>query len=155
MGMDIFGKKPKNKEGEYFRNNVWWWHPLWDYCQEVAPEIINDKNSGHNNDGWGLCDRLSLQLAVKLTSLLESGEVAEYAKIFNDEKSKIPDEKCSTCGGTGKRLPPPKIGPGKIMCNGCNGKGTHKPIGSWYSFEESNVKEFVNFLKNCGGFKIC
>ena len=38
MGMDVIGLKPTSKEGEYFRNNVWWWGPLADYCMEVAPD---------------------------------------------------------------------------------------------------------------------
>ncbi|QOR55575.1 MAG: hypothetical protein UMS36scaffold28_65 [Phage 59_13] len=29
MGMDVYGVKPKSKQGEYFRNNVWSWRPLW------------------------------------------------------------------------------------------------------------------------------
>jgi hypothetical protein len=25
MGMDVYGNKPKNKTGKYFRNNLRWW----------------------------------------------------------------------------------------------------------------------------------
>ena len=39
MGMDVYGRKPKNETGEYFRRNVWGWHPLWEYCCEANPEI--------------------------------------------------------------------------------------------------------------------
>ena len=27
MGMDVYGRNRCSKEGEYFRNNVWWWRP--------------------------------------------------------------------------------------------------------------------------------
>jgi hypothetical protein len=44
MGMDVFGKAPTRKVGEYFRSNVWYWHPLWHYCEEIAPDIIPSDN---------------------------------------------------------------------------------------------------------------
>ena len=31
MGMDVYGRRPKSERGEYFRNNIWWWHPLADF----------------------------------------------------------------------------------------------------------------------------
>ena len=54
MGMDVYGRNPTTKQGEYFRNNVWWWHPLADYCTSVAPDITAQCNSWHHNDGDGL-----------------------------------------------------------------------------------------------------
>ena len=29
-------------KGIYFRNNCWWWRPLWNYCYHVADDIISD-----------------------------------------------------------------------------------------------------------------
>jgi hypothetical protein len=28
MGFDVYGKAPTAREGEYFRRNIWGWHPL-------------------------------------------------------------------------------------------------------------------------------
>jgi hypothetical protein len=36
MGMDVYGKAPTVEEGKYFRNNLWWWRPLWTYVEEVV-----------------------------------------------------------------------------------------------------------------------
>ena len=44
MGMDVYGKKPKGEKGDYFRNNVWWWRPLWQYCASSAPELIDEEH---------------------------------------------------------------------------------------------------------------
>lgn len=41
MGMDVFGRAPTSEMGKYFGNNIRWWHPLADYCKEVAPEIAS------------------------------------------------------------------------------------------------------------------
>ena len=30
----------EDNPGVYFRNNVWWWRPLWNYCYAVAEDII-------------------------------------------------------------------------------------------------------------------
>ena len=28
--------------GYYFRNNVWWWRPLWNYCYAVAEDLLEN-----------------------------------------------------------------------------------------------------------------
>lgn len=53
MGMDVFGQSPISERGEYFRNSVWWWHPLWEYCERLAPDLIPHDNPGHYNDEIG------------------------------------------------------------------------------------------------------
>ena len=42
--------------GVYFRNNCWWWRPLWNYCYAIADDIISEEvwDSGHSNNGAGL-----------------------------------------------------------------------------------------------------
>jgi len=54
MGMDVYGNAPTQKEGEYFRNNIWWWHPLADYIELVAPDEAAACEHWHSNDGDGL-----------------------------------------------------------------------------------------------------
>ena len=66
----------------------------------------------------------------------------------------MPKESCSICEGTGKRQAPPETGAGDIDCNGCKGEGVKDAWASNYPFEVENVQEFVNFLKECGGFEI-
>jgi hypothetical protein len=54
MGMDVIGRKPRTQEGEWFRINAWWWHPLADYCQQVATDVAAGCKYWHSNDGDGL-----------------------------------------------------------------------------------------------------
>ena len=35
----------ESNPGVYFRNNVWWWRPLWNYCLAVAEDIIEPNMS--------------------------------------------------------------------------------------------------------------
>src|SRR4051812_48777941 len=119
MGMDVYGKNPRSKKGKYFRNTVWYWHPLWDYCQHVAPTITSHVKHGHSNDCDGLDDELSRKLADILQEEIASGRTKEYAVAFQREKDNLPDDECMICAGTGKRKSPPQIGAGDYPCNGC------------------------------------
>lgn len=154
MGMDVYGKKPKSEAGEYFRNNVWWWHPLWSYCQDIAPALTSDF-SGHTNDGEGLDGKDSLALADLLQREIDSGRTMLYSELRKAELSALPKEKCGICAGTGKRQSPPVVGAGDTPCNGCGSTGWREPFAKSYGFNVENVQEFVLFLRDCGGFEIC
>ncbi|MBB4730513.1 hypothetical protein [Xanthomonas arboricola] len=155
MGMDVYGKAPVSEKGEYFRNNIWWWHPLWRYCEHLAPDLIPENNLGHSNDGWGLNRRKSQALADRLAAALDSGETEQHAQAYKAYLDSLPPEPCRICGGTGHRAPPPETGPGSLSCNGCNGQGSVPNFSTHYPFSVENVREFEAFLRDCGGFRIC
>lgn len=154
MGMDVFGQSPISERGEYFRNSIWWWHPLWEYCERLAPDLIPHDNPGHYNDGWGLDGSASLALAERLDAALASGAVEQYAKDYTRFLAALPDEPCTICAGTGKRAEPPHTGPGPLPCNGCEGSGRRPHFATHYLFSPQNVREFEAFLRDCGGFNI-
>jgi len=72
----------KANPGIYFRNNCWWWRPLWDFCAYHCPDLISDDihNGGHYNDGKGLNADSAAKLGVQLLSLIEDGTVAAHQK---------------------------------------------------------------------------
>lgn len=154
MGMDVYGIEPSSEEGGCFRNNVWWWRPLWSFCESIAEDLIPADNLGHSNDGWGLPARESTQLAERLQGKLDRGEVAQYARARQESLDALPDEPCLVCGGTGRRAEPPHIGPGSMPCNGCDSTGVRRPLSAKYPFSEDNVRAFATFLSSCGGFRI-
>jgi hypothetical protein len=159
MGMDVYGQQPTTDEGEYFRNNAWWWRPLAKYVQNVAPEIAAKCKYWHSNDGDGLNSEDSLALADVLQAELDSGRTATYKRLYDGELARLQKEPCKLCEGTGTRKPPPMEGAGDpkadgIKCNGCNGEGYEPDWRTHYSFEVENVQKFVTFLRGCGGFAI-
>jgi hypothetical protein len=81
MGMDVFGRKPTNKQGEYFRNSIWGWHPLASYVCVVAPEFADHCENWHTNDGDGLNAEDSAALADKLQQEIDSGRTERFAVI--------------------------------------------------------------------------
>ena len=116
----------KINAGVYFRNNCWWWRPLWNFCAHHCPELIDEETfqSGHCNDGAGLDDINATKLGVKLLSLIEDGTAAHHEKeiILSNEKE-IADNPDSGLAGA-------------------------------YSFSVENVAEFANFCIQSGGFEI-
>lgn len=172
MGMDVYGKNPKSEVGEYFRRNVWGWHPLWDYVEKQHPEIAELVSYAHSNDGDGLGARNSKKLAKLLMEDYESGRVAEYVAERNKALSELPFEECNLCEGTGIRtdkigvewgMPEKELEPDiaiivgrtKGSCNSCNGVGKKEAWETSYYLEETDIKEFAEFLQDCGGFEIC
>lgn len=155
MGMDVFGKAPTSEQGKYFRNNIWWWHPLWRYCEEIAPDLIPDDNLGHFNDGWGLDQVDALALAQRLELAIQSGETLRFAEEYRARLEALPAEPCTLCGATGKRAEPPLTGPGTLLCNCCNGSGRVLNVATHYPFDVENVRKFATFLRDSGGFEIC
>lgn len=162
MGMDLYGRNPQNETGEYFRNTCWWWRPLWNYVSESCNDILTSKDieSGHYNDGHFIDEVKSVQISHRLTELLESGEVKKYEKEYDKYLESLPLEDCEYCEGTGTRT----WDDGYEDCCVCNTEYTRVqgiPIGkkksfeTSYSFEESNVRGFRDFVKDSSGFEIC
>ena len=154
MGMDVIGRSPRSETGEYFRNNVWWWHPLWDYCCSVAPSLLDDELAyyGHSNDGAGLDSPGARELAAILNRELEFGRTRLYADAHTKTLKAIPDETCRMCEGTGRTA---RDDGSAHDCHGCKGTGSRRPTAAWSAFSEENVREFAGFLEECGGFEIC
>lgn len=157
MGMDVYGNNPKSEAGSYFRASVWGWHPLWELCEAIAPELTAKVEYGHTNDGDGLGHHDSEALAATLQRAIDEGVVAAYVKIRDDGLAALPDEDCSFCGATGTRTDAVGVELGyaaRNYCNACDGKGKRRPFATSYHVDVGFVKEWVAFLQDCGGFAI-
>ena len=54
---DDFFKYQDETPGSYFRTNVWYWRPLWQYVSVVCENILTEKDMerGEFNDGHRIC----------------------------------------------------------------------------------------------------
>jgi len=171
MGMDVYGKNPTSEVGSYFRNNVWWWHPLWQYCEEVAPELC-EKVDGHTNSGDGLDAEEAKLLGKALMQTIADGHAFAYQKSYYEFLASLERKPCSLCGATGIRTDEVGISMGMHdkelspevqtltgrdfgWCNGCDGTGSQENFLTNYPFSVDNVKEFAEFAIDSGGFEIC
>jgi hypothetical protein len=156
MGMDVYGKDPSSSEGEYFRSNVWYWHPLWTYCENMHPSLANKVKDGHSNSGDGLNKPDSIALATLLKRDIESGVTQKYIKDYYKALDEIPLEDCTSCHATGEVATiDDDTNPVIKVCNYCKGEKKIKPFQTWYHMELDLIKEFQQFLESCGGFRIC
>ena len=142
-----------NNPGVYFRNNVWWWRPLWDYVYEVCDSVLTeeDYHSGQSNEGHTIDENKCVRMALLLNVELSTDKTQEYTDTYRKTMDDMPKEKCDLCDGTGTRNNSNREG----ECNGCNGNGIRSSWVTNYPFDVENVREFVAFLKECGGFQIC
>ena len=142
--------------GVYFRNNVWWWRPLWMFVSEACSDILTDKDieGGSWNDGHSISKTKAGKIAKKLYSMIDDGRVKEYENKYRDDLASLEQVDCEICDATGKRQEPPNTGAGDRECNGCDGTGKQDDWAKSYPFSEENVREFANFCLNSGGFQI-
>jgi len=159
MGMEICGKNPTTEEGKYFVNGASRWHPLADYVATVAPDIAARCKYWHTNDGDGLDAEDSLALAVSLQAEIDAGRTARYERLYRGRQEAAPKVPCWLCEGMGTRRPVPLVGAGDpknggIRCNACDGNGVVDDWVTFYPFSAENVRRFVAFLRDSGGFEI-
>jgi hypothetical protein len=126
---------------------------LWHFCERMAGDILKiDWKRGFCNDGLALDEEQAMQLASILEEELESGNAKQWEKDIA-EHNKNCYEECKLCQGTGRMKDPSEIGAGNITCIICNGAGK-MPTVKWIGFSEANVRKFMEFVKDSGGFNI-
>ena len=137
--------------GQYFRNNCWWWRPLWNYCFEIADDIISEEvwNSGHSNSGAGLGSRNAKKLGNRLMERIADGSTIKYQAEYIQRQDDLPDDICSRCNGNNR-------GHSKVKnCINCNKTGRTQSLNKSYPFDVDNVERFARFCLESGGFEIC
>jgi hypothetical protein len=134
-------------------------------------DIAGKAGSGHYNDGDGLNADDAYSLGLALYDDVASGVTARYVAERNIELSNLPEVNCEYCDATGIRsdavgvdmgMPTRELDPVRAAvlgrthgwCNGCDGRGKNEDFATNYSLEVEDVREFANFLVECGGFEI-
>ena len=74
----------------YFRNNVWYWRPLWDYVYSLCDDVIteDDHKSGHHNDRHLIDADKGAVIAERIAKELLNGGVTK----FKEGRQKYLDE---------------------------------------------------------------
>ena len=137
--------------GHYFRNNCWWWRPLWNYCHNVAPDLIDEKlfEDGHSNSGAGLDDKGAKKLGQLLLQEINNGNTIRYQAEYQQWIDDLPDDDCMRCNNNNHGHNKKK------ECTNCDKTGKTKNWNKSYPFDIDNVREFAEFCLQSGGFRIC
>ena len=97
MGFDLYGFNKNSEVGKYFRNNGWYWRPLWQFVCNECKDILTDeeKDSGMYNEGTVIDASKAHQIADKLAEMVVSGKVSHYSSKYLEYQKKFPDDDIS------------------------------------------------------------
>ena len=156
-------------KGVYFRNNVWWWRRLADYVMEHTKCVDEaDFDKWQENGGHEVNAETAEQIANQLEHLISTGHAEKYKKEIDDEIKKAEEHNNKVEQMLSElRLEVAKVvGEDKVeklapadYPKPFNEKWweivNEKDYRSSYPFSIDNVKEFIEFARNSGGFRIC
>ncbi len=152
--------------GVYFRNNVWWWRPLADLVCKLCDHLTQkQKEHLHYNDGYKYNEATALKIADTLEAFIKSPEgkktEKEYQKVranaeIHNKKLEVHFKalKMDAIAKTGKKDIAPRDYP-KALKNKWDELYSQTDHRDSYPFAVKNVKEFIKFLRECGGFTVC
>jgi len=163
---DIQTKFDEEHPGRYFRNNVWWWRPLWNFVCETCDDFLtdNDMNKGGSNSGEKISKTKAIKIGKRLSQKIADGTAdmvyrryelaAARAKVHNDLIEKKMDKISKECKEKhGKDLVPANYPePYKARWDKAYSK---KSWDDSYPFNKENVENFAKFCLESGGFEIC
>ena len=80
--------------GVYFRNNVWFWRPLWFFVSQFCDDILTEKDveKGTWNDGHRISKTKAVRIANRLHRMIKNGEVEEYEKEYKKHLDSLNDK---------------------------------------------------------------
>ena len=122
-----YNQQQEDNPGIYFRNNVWWWRPLWDFVCEHCDDILSkeDMERGCFNDHHEITEDKSLLIAKRIEDLIEDQTIDAYEIAYEEyrkNKADSDDSKESFLGN--------------------------------YPFCKDNIARFSVFCRESGGFVI-
>tara|TARA_R110002020_G_scaffold157999_1_gene341022 strand:- start:2689 stop:3282 length:594 start_codon:yes stop_codon:yes gene_type:complete len=137
--------------GSYFRNNVWWWRPLWHYVCDVCDDLLTeeDKKGCTDNSGYQINEDKALKIGIRLHSLVMDGSTQEWKEGYDKEVAALPKEPCFRCNGNNHGHTKKKD------CHGCDKTGERDNWQASYPFDTENVRDFAKFCVESGGFEVC
>ena len=152
--------------GVYFRNNCWWWRPLAYFITEHCDWLTTEqKKHLQDNNGFEFSEHEALSIADTLQKKVQDGSAAEREEVnkremavaeewnkgINAQQDELGKEAKKETGNA-KLVPYDYPEPFHKRWDDLQKQIDNK---AHYPFRESNVKEFIGFLRECGGFQVC
>ena len=167
MGFDLYSTgNHKTENGEYFRNNVWWWRRLASFvCEHTGVVEEKDKAEWQSNGGHEVSGEQALQIANQLKALIKDGTVAKAIKEVEEESKEAEKNNkfVDRCHEMLRKKVERETGDTNLAPRDYpkDGHDTWDWIQSKYSYKSSypfaleNVENFIEFCEQSNGFRIC
>ena len=153
--------------GYYFRNNVWFWRPLANLITVLNEEWLTEeqKERLQDNSGFEFDEEEAMKIKLSLEKVINNGwlkkaekqwkKEAKQAELWNAQiKEQMDKLNKQAIKETAKANIIPRDYPPHLKLK-WDKLWLSEDRTSSYPVSENNVKEFVKFLGECGGFKIC
>jgi hypothetical protein len=134
MGMDVVGRKPDAKSGEYFRANVWSWRPIHDLIIELCSDLLDDEmlksfafNAGAGPKDQKTCTEMASRFERWMEEHVEGHGLDSDLQVTQDGRF-VTDEDLASNPGLVAESP--------------------------YEVADEHLKEWIEFLRHCGGFEV-
>jgi len=152
--------------GVYFRNNCWWWRPLAYFITEHCDWLTTEQNERlQDNSGFEFSPDEAGTIADTLQKKVDDG-TAEEDEVRNKEEMALAEkwnkginkqqdalgEQAKKETGNAKLVPYDYPEHFKKKWDDLQDQIDRK---AHYPFKEENVKRFIKFLRECGGFQVC
>ena len=135
MGMDVSGRNPGSPAGKYFRANVWSWRPIHALIVELCSDLLDEEmlDSMAFNAGAGPTDQTTCTEMAKRFDLWMEHHVQGLSL-------EVPDVRVAE---DGRFMTEEEIIENPDL-------ETYTP----YEVEDEHLKEWIDFLRHCGGFEV-
>ncbi len=134
MGMDIVGRHPSDPVGEYFRANVWSWQPIYQLCIELCADLLDEETlfgMGFNSGFGPTAQETCTQMASRFDLWMEhhaTGQTLESDLHVTPE--------------------------GRFVSEDERAENPDMETASPFEVDDEHLKEWVEFLRHCGGFEV-
>jgi hypothetical protein len=134
MGMDVNGRNPSSHAGEYFRANVWSWPPIHALITELCSDLLDAETLKEMafNDGAGPQDQKTC---------------TEMAKRFEQWMEHHTE-------GHGLESDLQVTEDGRFVSTVELAQNPDLETVSPYEVNDEHLKEWIEFLRHCGGFEV-
>ena len=144
----------RDNPGYYFRNNVWYWRPLWQYICNMCEDIVTleDAQAGNHNDYHLITKTKAVRIAKRLKKSIENGDLETWEQEREKHLESLDNVPCEICDATGYRHMDDSNT--ATICNACKGKKEKPHFDTSYPWDRENLKSFIEFCIDSGGFRI-
>ena len=152
--------------GSYFRSNVWYWRPLWNFVTAGCSDILSEKDieGGYENGGHRISKTKSKRMASRIRNLIKIGAAESFEELTNatmekarehnknvDREMQVLREEVAMNYGEGL-VPRDYPEPFKSKWDKIQSK---RNWSDSYPFSAEFLNEFASFCDQSGGFEIC
>ena len=144
MGVDVCGRNPVSKSGESFQSNWQGWRPILSLIRQLCDDLldVDTHKAIERNDGAGPNDQaVCTEMANRFARWMEHNVDGYSVEIPNVQVAKEPTViagvVCHRHVSNEELIANPEI-------------ETISP----YRIDDNGLKEWVEFLRSCGGFEV-